>query len=202
MTDEEVIRRVQAGERELFELLFARHYARIERYMRHLGVPPGEVEDLVAETFARAFARSERFDPTSGTRYLSYLYAIARNLATDRLRQQQRSGPVTPLEDLDALGPGPASPDDPVVEILRREQVAQIRAALTQLGPGDREIIFLSYDREMSCREIMTVMGKPSISAVTTHLYKAMKKLRELVLSERSAGEGAGRSASACGEAR
>src|SRR3712207_577868 len=122
MTDEEVIRRVQAGERELLELLFARHYARMDRYARHLGVPSGEVEDLVAETFARAFARSDRFDPASGTRYLSYLYAIARNLATDRLRQQQRSGPIASMEDLDLLGPEPTGADDPVAEILRREQ--------------------------------------------------------------------------------
>lgn len=202
MTDEEVIRRVQAGERALFELIFARHYTRMERYARHLGVPAAEAEDLVAETFARAFARSDRFDPSTGTRYLSYLYAIARNLATDRLRERHRSGAVTPLEELEALGPELIGAEDPVAEVLRREQVTEIRAALARLGPGDREIIFLSYDREMSCREIMTVMGKPSISAVTTHLYKAMKKLREQVLSERPAAEGVTQRASARGEMR
>jgi RNA polymerase sigma-70 factor (ECF subfamily) len=202
MTDEEVIRRVQNGDRELFELIFERHYVRMDRYARHLGVPPGEVEDLVAETFARAFARADRFDSASGTRYLSYLYAIARNLATDRLRERQRNGPVALLEDPGAAEAALAGPEDPVAELLRREQVARIRDALARLGPGDREIIYLSYDREMSCREIMAVMGKPSITAVTTHLYKAMRKLRALVLAAEPIADSGARSASACGDHR
>jgi DNA-directed RNA polymerase specialized sigma24 family protein len=78
--------------------------------------------------------------------------------------------------------PRAASPSDMVV---RADEVRRIRAAIQRLNPSDREIITLSYDRELSCREIMVVMGKPSITSVTTHLYKAMKRLRELVrLSE------------------
>ena len=38
LTDEQVVARVQAGEGELFELIFDRHYARIERYVRGLGL--------------------------------------------------------------------------------------------------------------------------------------------------------------------
>jgi DNA-directed RNA polymerase specialized sigma24 family protein len=56
------------------------------------------------------------------------------------------------------------------------------------LAPSDREIIALSYERDLSCKEIMEVMQKPSVTAVTTHLYKAMKKLRALVLAD-EAGE-------------
>src|SRR5438270_13755014 len=75
--------------------------------------------------------------------------------------------------------------------VLRHEEVRHIREALAQLSPSDREIITLSYDRELSCREIMEVMGKPSITAVTTHLYKAMKRLRQLVLAAEPAAVGA-----------
>jgi RNA polymerase sigma-70 factor (ECF subfamily) len=202
MTDEEVIRRVQDGERGLFELIFERHYARMDRYARHLGVPPAEVDDLVAETFARAFGANDRFDPASGTRYLSYLYAILRNLATDRLRERQRSGPIVRLDDPDMPVVVSGEAEDPVAAMLQREQLTQIREALMRLSPGDREIITLSYDRELSCREIMAVMGKPSITAVTTHLYKAMKKLRALVQGEPPATEEAARRASTCGEGR
>ena len=88
LTDEEVVARVQAGEVELFEIIFDRHYARIERYVRGLGTPDAELEDVVADAFTRAFARIRSFDAASGTRYVSYLYAIARNLATDRLRER------------------------------------------------------------------------------------------------------------------
>src|SRR5713226_10647335 len=82
LTDEEVVARVQTGQTEIFALIFDRHYARIERYVRGLGLPEADQEDLVAETFTRAFARIGSFDVACDKRYLSYLYAIARNLCT------------------------------------------------------------------------------------------------------------------------
>jgi len=179
--DEEIIRRVQQGETKLFSAIFERHYGRIERYLRQLGVPEADLEDVLADTFSRAFGRVGSFNPDSGTRYVSYLYAIARNLATDRVRERVRMPETTLLED---AGQEPdRCMEEPLEAVLRHEQMDRIRRALGRLSLTDREIITLSYDRELSCREIMQVMGKPSITAVTTHLYKAMKRLRELVLA-------------------
>jgi len=59
--------------------------------------------------------------------------------------------------------------------------VARGGGALEPLSPTDREILVLAYDRELNSREIMQITGKPSVTAVTTHVYKAMKKLREHV---------------------
>jgi RNA polymerase sigma-70 factor, ECF subfamily len=179
-SDEEIVRRVQQGEAKLFSSIFERHYGRLERFVRHLGIPESEMEDVLAETFSRAFARVQSFNPDSGTRYVSYLYAIARNLATDRLRERGRMPEIALLED---AGQEPDRDlEEPLDRVLRQEEMGRIREALERLSASDREIITLSYDRELTCREIMQVMGKPSITAVTTHLYKAMKRLRQLVL--------------------
>jgi len=179
--DGEIIRRVQQGEGKLFSILFERYYDRVERFVRRQGVTDSDLEDILAETFARAFTRIQSFDVDSGARYLSYLYAIARNLITDRLRARGRAPEITLLDDL------PQYPDTgapaPLETVLRREQVDRIRRAMDRLSVSDREIITLSYDRELNCREIMEIMGKPSITSVTTHLYKAMKRLRALVLA-------------------
>jgi RNA polymerase sigma-70 factor (ECF subfamily) len=196
LTDEEVITRVQAGQAELFEIIFDRHYGRIERYVRGLGVPQADMEDVVADTFTRAFARVRSFDRANGTRYLSYLYAIARNLCTDRMRERMRAPEATFIEDEEVAElPDEREEGSPLAALLKREQLDRIRAALSMLGPSDQEIIALSYERDLSCKEIMEVMQKPSVTAVTTHLYKAMKKLRALVLADES-GErhGVGRS--------
>jgi RNA polymerase sigma-70 factor, ECF subfamily len=184
LTDEEVVARAQAGEGELFELIFERHLARIERYVRGLGLPDADLEDVVAETFTRAFGGIRSFHPASGTRYVSYLYAIARNLGTDRLREKRRAPEVTFLEDIEVIEiPDESEQTAPLAALLKREQLDRIRAALAMLSPVDQEIIALSYDRDLSSKEIMEVMHKPSVTAVTTHLYKAMKKLRTLVLA-------------------
>jgi len=99
LTDEEVVTQVQAGQAELFEIIFDRHYGRIERYVRGLGIANAEMEDVVSETFIRAFSRVRSFDRSTGTRYLSYLYAIARNLCTDRIRERMRAPEATFIED-------------------------------------------------------------------------------------------------------
>jgi RNA polymerase sigma-70 factor (ECF subfamily) len=185
LTDEEIVARVQSGQVELFELIFDRHYVRMERYVRGLGLPDSELEDLVAETFTRALSRIRSFDPASGTRYVSYLYVIARNLATDRLRERMRAPEITFLEDVRVTEtPDDSEDGEPLAALLKREQLERVRKSLTRLSPSDQEIIALSYERDLSCKEIMEVMQKPSVTAVTTHLYKAMKKLRALVLSE------------------
>lgn len=184
LTDEEVVARVQAGQAELFELIFERHYARIVRSVRGLGLPEADLEDVVAETFTRAFARIKSFDVASGTRYRSYLYAIARNLGTDRLRERRRAPEATSLDDAAVAEiPDESERGAPLPALLKREQLDRIRAALAMLNPIDREIIALSYERDLSSKEIMEVMHKPSVTAVTTHLYKALKKLRALVLA-------------------
>jgi RNA polymerase sigma factor (sigma-70 family) len=185
LTDEEVVTQVQAGQAELFEIIFDRHYGRIERYVRGLGLPDADLEDVVSETFIRAFARVRSFDRSTGTRYLSYLYAIARNLCTDRIRERMRTPEATFIEaDEVADLPDEREEGSPLAALLKREQLDRIRAALAMLTPSDQEIIALSYERDLSCKEIMEVMQKPSVTAVTTHLYKAIKKLRTLVLAE------------------
>ncbi len=181
-TDEEIIRRVQGGESRLFTLIFERHYVRLERFLRHLRVPEDDLEDVLAETFTRAYSRVQLFNPESGSRYVSYLYSIARNLATDRVRERGRMPATTLLEE--AWGEVDPRGEAPVEAVLRQEDLGRIREALGRMSESDREIITLSYDRELSCREIMQIMGKPSVTAVTTHLYKAMKRLRELVHGE------------------
>jgi RNA polymerase sigma-70 factor (ECF subfamily) len=177
--DEEIVRRVQRGEVKLFGVVFDRHYARLEQFLRHLGVPEADLEDVLADSFTRAFERIQSFNVDGGSRYLSYLYAIARNQAIDRIRARGRTPTLLLLEDMWQ------EPDEraeaPEQAVLRHAEVEHIRRAMERLNASDREIITLSYDRELSCREIMEVMGKPSVTSVTTHLYKAMKRLRELV---------------------
>jgi RNA polymerase sigma-70 factor (ECF subfamily) len=185
LTDEEIVARVQTGQAELFGLIFDHHYARIERYARGLGLLEADLEDVVAETFPRAFAGIRSFDAASGTRYVSYRYAAARNLCTDRIREKRRAPEMTFLEGVAVAEIADESEQaSPLAALLEREQLDRIRAALAMLRPIDQEIIALSYERDLSSKEIMAVMHKRSVTAVTTHLYKAMKKLRALVRSD------------------
>jgi len=175
-TDEELVTRIQRGNVEAFAAIFERHRARLGRFIRSVGVPESDLDDLLGETFCRALSRIQEFDVSRGARYLTYLYAIARNLAVDRLRGRYA---VASLEEIGEPEPADGVREDAIVEqIYRMEQVRLIWRAMERLSASDREILTLAYDRELSCREIQAITGKPTISAVTTHVYKAMRKLR------------------------
>jgi RNA polymerase sigma factor (sigma-70 family) len=176
-TDEQLVARIQGGDAEAFAAIFARHRTRLGRFLRSLGVPDSDVDDLLGETFCRALARIREFDISRGTRYVTYLYSISRNLAVDRSRGRIQ---LTSLENIGGdLEPADDVREDTIVEqIYLMEQVRLIWRAMERLSPSDREILTLAYDRELSCREIQAITGKPSVSAVTTHVYKAMRKLR------------------------
>jgi RNA polymerase sigma-70 factor, ECF subfamily len=178
--DEELVLRVQRGEVDAFGELYRRHGGRIARFIRMVGVPPDDVDDLTGDTFCRALDRIDSFEVGRGKRYLSYLYSIARNLAADRIRYRPR---MMSLDDMEEdWEPTDEWREDRIVdEICRGEQVSMIYRAIEQLPPTDREILVLAYDQSLTSREIMEVMGKPSITSVTSHVYKAMKRLRSQV---------------------
>jgi RNA polymerase sigma-70 factor, ECF subfamily len=182
LTDEEIVQRVQQGENGLFELVFDRYYDRVERYLRRCGVPERDLSDIASDVFVRAYQRVDQFRVGAGTSYAVYLFRIARNAAIDALRQRSRQ----PEEEWDeALGDRVStSTDNPEASALQADELSRIRRALKRLSDTDREIISLAYDRELSSKEIMQVMDKPSVTAVTTHLYKAIRRLRAHVESE------------------
>jgi DNA-directed RNA polymerase specialized sigma24 family protein len=56
-----------------------------------------------------------------------------------------------------------------------------LQAALECLSAEDRKIIHLAFERDLSRRDIVTIMGKPSVTAVTSHLRRAMQKLKFII---------------------
>ncbi len=59
--------------------------------------------------------------------------------------------------------------------------IAQVRKALDCLPTADRQILHLAFEEDLSCADIMKIMGKPSVSAVTSHIYRALRRLKGLL---------------------
>jgi RNA polymerase sigma factor (sigma-70 family) len=191
--DEEIIQRVQRGEREAYMVLFDRYYTRVESYARRQLHHAEAARDLASETFLRAYRSVDSFR-TGGISYLGYLLMICRRLIlTEQARQ--RIAPIHSLEEREEetlLLADPAA--HPLDRLLTAERDAMLREALMQLSSDDREIIHLAFERGLSRRDIGEILGKPTISAVTSHLYRAMQKLKAIVAKQDyfSAGHGVG----------
>ena len=183
-TDEEIILQVQGGDRNKYVVLFDRYYARVESYARRQIHHAETARDIASETFLRAFRNVDSFRVGENISYLGYLLFICRRLVlTERARQH--TNPIYSLED----SPGEVErltdiAELPLAQLLEEERHAMIQEAMRCLPEADREIIHLAFERDLSRRDIVTIMDKPSVSAVTSHLYRAMQKLKSIVVRQ------------------
>jgi RNA polymerase sigma-70 factor (ECF subfamily) len=168
------LERAQDGDREAFRMLVERYSHEMFRLAFRMTGNEADAEDVVQETFLRAFRRLGRFD--SRARFSSWLYAIASNYAIDLLRRRKRwrSAEVEPTERHIALVSDRPGPERSALggEVLRR-----VGAAMEDLSPRERIAFTLRHHEGLSIREIGEVMGLRE-SATKNHIFRAVRKLR------------------------
>ncbi len=183
-SDDQIIKRVQAGEGPAFVELFDRYYAQIHRFARWQTGDAEAASDFAIETFERAYRAIKSFRTGENTPYLAYLLQITRRLIIAE-RVRVRRGTIYSLDDPEASAKRLIdSCSLPMDIVLEEERRATVRDALDRLSPEDREIILLAFERDLTRRDIAAVTGKPSTTAVSSHLHRAMKKLRVIVAQQ------------------
>ncbi|HLJ57397.1 MAG TPA: sigma-70 family RNA polymerase sigma factor [Chthonomonadaceae bacterium] len=182
-TDEEILRRVQRGDRDAFLVLFDRYHSRVESYARRQMQNPEAARDIASETFLRAYRTVDNFR-IGEISYGGYLYLICRRLMlTERTRNSGvyvRSLDEDPGELDDIPDPVPL----PLDAVLSAERCNMLHAALDRLPPTDREIIHLAFERDLSRRDISAILSKPSVTSVTSHLHRAIQKLKAIIIEQ------------------
>lgn len=182
LSDNEILDRVQHGERDAYAALFERYYTRVEGYARRHLHNVEAARDVASETFLRAYRNVDRFRAGERITYFGYLLMICHRLI---LSEQARY--ATALARQRALGVpeyGLEQTELPLERVLAREKVSALKAALENLPTDDREIIWLAFEQGLSRKEIACVMNKPSVSAVTSHLYRAIRKMKTVLLQQ------------------
>ncbi len=123
-------------------------------YLRHNWRNASDIPDLRQEIYTRVFEAARERIPDNPKRFL---LTSARNLLIDLIRREQ----VVCMEtfgDIDELGIAAPSPE-PDRELIEREDIRRLEAALTQLPPRTREAIALAYFEGLSVTEIARRMG-------------------------------------------
>lgn len=145
---------------------------RVYNYLRYrLG--PGEAEDLTSVTFLKAWRGRHRYRSDLSS-FATWLFAIARNVARDHLRQRRSRGTVVPLDEAEHVAGGEAADR----EAERRSNAARLAALLAELGERERDVISLKYGADCTHAEIARLTGL-SESNVGTILHRAVGRLRE-----------------------
>lgn len=181
LTDQELMRRIQAGDfdpaAEIFDRYSRRIYNFAFRYMKNAEA----AEDATQEVFVKMMRNAHQFQ--GDAKLSTWLFSITANHCRDQLRKADNK-PKEPEEVLDKISGNDIAADE---EIAKEQERLKVREALQHLTPEQREVILLSRYEGLSYAEIARIAGC-SEGAVKTRVFRAMETLKK-VLTNESNGE-------------
>jgi RNA polymerase sigma-70 factor (ECF subfamily) len=167
--DRDLILRSRNGDRQAFGALVRRYQQRVHALGIRLLGSSDDADDLVQETFLRAWRALDRFDP--GRPLAPWLARIATNRALSTLAGRSRRR----MEEIaESLPSGVPLPDE---DESRRRFRERVQRALLRLPDDQRAVIALRAGEELSYREIAEVLDVP-IGTVMSRLSRAREALR------------------------
>lgn len=173
-TDDELMRRLGEGDDASLGELVRRYQRPLVGYLAGIVNDVERARDLAQESFFRVYRHAAGYRSTS-SRFTTWLYHIARNLARDELRSRRRrvqlcmAGEERGLDDAPALASG-------VAEVVEQREV--VLRALVSLPPRDRELILLRDVEGRSYEEIAERVGLP-LGTVKSGLSRARQRFAQ-----------------------
>ena len=172
-----------AGNQLSFQLLVERYQSRMFALARNYTKSPVEAEDIVQDTFLKAYSRLASFQQQSS--FYTWLCRIAINTALDFIKRHGRN-PVQAVEDPEAA-PGGAGASrslaGPAAD-MEREEIARVtHSVLEELPEIFRTVLVLREFEELSYQEIADVLGI-SIGTVESRLFRARARFRDKLLQK------------------
>ncbi|MEJ7819714.1 MAG: sigma-70 family RNA polymerase sigma factor [Rubrobacteraceae bacterium] len=178
MADNDLVARTLAGDVRAYEELVRRYERLVGRVLYSYARREISVEDLVQETFLRAYDRLNTFNPEY--RFKTWLLAIANNLGVDTLRRRREVIEFNPEVHAEYSG----GPDAQVLEV---ERARGVQEAIKGLPETYSVPLILRYNEEMSYAEISEVLDL-TVPAVKSRLFRARNMLAERIGDKDAAG--------------
>jgi len=177
-SEEQLLCRAKKYDKEALSLIYDQYNTGLYVYAARLLGNPFLAEECVSETFSRFLGAVKQ---GKGPRnYLkAYLYRIAHNWIADYYRKKGTE--ATSLIDEDLVEIEDKKPL-PRIDVELRAQQEQIREALWQLTPDQRQVILLKYYEDWSNTQVAKAIEKP-IGAVKALHHRGLTRLRKLLLS-------------------
>jgi RNA polymerase sigma-70 factor (ECF subfamily) len=173
MDEEQLVAACLAGEREAFDVIVERHRRPVYYLCYRFVGNHEDASDLSQDVFVRAYKGLRQFRGHSSLG--TWLYRIGVNVCLNRVSVKR---PIT--EPIDARPHLDERAPDAVVELLRGERAAEVRAAIAQLPKKQRATVILRVYHELSHEEIAGILGS-SVGAVKANFFHALGNLKRLL---------------------
>ena len=183
VSDAMAVERTLGGDRDAYRVLVERHSRTVYRMAYRMMGNAHDAEDVVQESFLRAYQKLKQF--AGNANFGTWVYRIAANYAIDRLRQRnveesRRENPskagqdsleVDPLSQVQDFSPSPE-------RLAGSVQLAdRMKAALAELSPAERTAIVMRHWDGCGIEEIAAVL-KSNSNATKNTVFRAVQKLR------------------------
>src|SRR5882757_3216316 len=179
MEDAAAVARVKAGDKDTFRLLVERHSQTIFRLAFRMMENEQDAEEIVQETFLRAYRALDGFESRSN--FGTWIYRIALNRCYDFLNQRKSRPTIQPQEDPEApavIEQIPTKNPSPERSLLSQEIQVQVRSAMELLTAGERIAFVLFHFEGRSIEEVARTLNVRQ-GVVKNRVYRAVKKLRQ-----------------------
>jgi len=175
--DSEVVTRVLAGDKEMYELLMRRHNQKLYRVIRSYLKNQNEVEDAMQDTYLRAYEKLSQF--RHDAQFSTWLIRIGINIALAKLRKyKQLAQAPSDLFDYDVLSISDKIPMDPENITIRNESRLLLEQAIDAIPEKYRIVYTLRELEELSVQEVMDCL-ELSESNVKIRLHRAKALLKD-----------------------
>lgn len=194
LSDKDLMRQVAAQADWALQMLYDRYFRRAFALAYRMLEDATAAEDCVQDVFLKLWQKPDLYNAERGA-FSSWILTVVHHRAANDLRARRRLAPLpTPF-----YAPGGeesseetlVDPRPPVEEqVVLAEEQAQVRAALADLSPAQREVLELAYYGGMTQSEIAAHLGQP-LGTVKTRVRSGLQKLRASLepISPHPAGE-------------
>ena len=169
-SDALLVERVKRGDKRAFEMLVVKYQRRLERLVGRMVRDPHLVQDIVQESFIRAYRALPSFRGDSA--FYTWLYRIAVNTAKKALVDLKRDEAEEPSRPEITL----TDAETPDAVLASKEIAAAVNAAVENLSDDLRQAITLREIEGLSYEEIAEVMNCP-IGTVRSRIFRAREAI-------------------------
>ncbi len=167
-----LIERWRGGESRAASELVRRHADALARFATSAGERE-EIEELVQDTFVRAFSSLHAFRGDASFR--TWLFTIERRLMLDRRRSEKRRQNMVRIENSEA-----ATEYDALDGMVAQETATRVRRSVATLSPMQREVFTMRVEQGLSYREIAVIL-ETTEGAARVHYHNAIRAVKEFL---------------------
>jgi RNA polymerase sigma-70 factor (ECF subfamily) len=174
LADEELMHLVRAGDAQAFEIVFDRHSGAAFSLAYRMCGRQAMAEDIVQEAFVSLWRSGARYDATRGS-VRTWVLSVVRNRTIDAFRRESAKGSRDVSEE--GIAERMAAPELTDTEVERRDEARQVRKALVELPPDQRQVIELAYFGGFTHSQIADMLELPS-GTVKGRMRLGLTKMR------------------------